>query len=1130
MREFACATLVVALFGCAEAPPTTRDDPAFERFRADVVPILERRCAIGCHGVPAERWSPDGDEHGGLQFPIAREDGRIPAGALHLVYDRARDTKHRLEPGTNADFSPILRHPTADEYGGLSHSGWDVFATPEDPDYRTLRRWVELEVGRLPADAPPPPAEAFFRDRVLGVMVRNGCFLQSCHGPGAFSDLKLMPPLPRADAAHDPAAGFSPRMVHHNRMQMLGKKTRFANLGGDLLLSRLLVKNLPIEAGGVHQRGGNGQFFEDADDPDVRTLIEWMKLERAALTARLTSGGAPVGAPGVLRGVLFVRRPSAARRRFFEVDPFQPTAELWIAPAGDGPPFPLSRGLFDAPIDIQGADVRYDGRAVVFSVRASSEAGFRIYELELDANLRARPGSLRRLTDGPARTEDGTLVHHVDPLYTPGPKDKDALDDVAVAFASNAAGDWAPAAPYALLGEADGGDLDTVVDAQRTEAPGTLTGLRLSFVDGPLAGTWRHILRHEADPASVVGARLVLDRALPEAPDRRSVYTIETADPLWTSSYDIWRVLPGRPGGARQMTFTSAQDRHPTMRATGEVMFTSVRNVGYQAGRPVYNGAIFRVMAGGFDYHIQGGNRSRHPLYVDSRELPQGLEIRLVTDPLGWWGAGALMLVDHGFGVNIEPDNPVDRVPLGPDAPFGSASTRFLPAQLPLFPETGHHAVTSAGRSPGGSFRDPYPLPDGRILVAHTSQAVDHLDPSRPPEWDLYALEFPGSLQRPDGTGVGPVELHRLSGSTRGASETHPRPIMVRLKEKQHPPQKFAWRADGKKPERVDGVLRMPANAPAVIECYDYPLLESFLTDFAPVGPRRFRDDDDLPPHERVAGIRVLAQQPPHRADVRRVDTADPFATARGLGVHAPSTIVAEVPLEPDGSFQVQVPTEVPLRVQGTNADGMAIHSMNRWFYLQPGEKLTFSIPRSVFPLRCAGCHGALTGDRTDALGPPDGVTSASRVMATWNPETHRRRPPHRPRPRAIDFRRDVQPILDRACVRCHDERTPPDLRGAPTAHFTVAYESLHALADPDSGDFANKRYIAEREASSAASYLFEKLTGRELLAPAVLDTPGAPHPKAPLSDADLRTLVRWVDLGATFVGATGPAAIERER
>ena len=271
--------------------------------------------------------------------------------------------------------------------------------------------------------------------------------------------------------------------------------------------------------------------------------------------------------------------------------------------------------------------------------------------------------------------------------------------------------------------------------------------------------------------------------------------------------------------------------------------------------------------------------------------------------------------------------------------------------------------------------------------------------------------------------------------------------------------------------------------------------------------------------------MRIVAQEPLRRSDIATISApnGDPFATRVSLGVHTRKRIIAEIPLEPDGSFYAQVPTEVPLIVQGLNRDRMALHSMNRWFYLQPGEKLTFSIPRKIFPTLCSGCHGALTGQPQHALGPPDIVSSPSRVLATWDPVTRTRRKPYNTRkgaslPRSIDFRRDIQPILDQRCVSCHDGTSPQsarlDLRGTPTEHYTVSYETLHRLRDPRSGNFGDKLYVNEREALAVESYLIEKLTGRELKAPQKLTTPGVPHPASdPLSDDELLMLIRWIDV-----------------
>jgi hypothetical protein len=129
--------------------------------------------------------------------------------------------------------------------------------------------------------------------------------------------------------------------------------------------------------------------------------------------------------------------------------------------------------------------------------------------------------------------------------------------------------------------------------------------------------------------------------------------------------------------------------------------------------------------------------------------------------------------------------------------------------------------------------------------------------------------------------------------------------------------------------------------------------------------------------------------------------------------------------------------------------------------------------------------------------------------MATWNPQERTRRAPVAQGATpgdyiAIDFARDVQPLLDRHCVRCH-QGGGLDLRGNPTRHYSVAYESLHQLRDPRSGNHADKKYINEREALSAQSPLIDKLMSE-----------GHRY----LSDDELLTLIRWIDIGATFRGA----------
>lgn len=1114
-------------------------------FEERVVPIFERRCSTGCHGVAQADYAAfmdNPDNAVGLFWPIDPVTGRMPSDPalrddLWEVVTGHADDAHgdhgsRLDYDAPAEFSPLLRAPLAFDAGGTVHGSSEVFASTDDPDYQALLTWAQHEIDAAKssvassASASTSRAQAYFRDEVIGVLERNGCMLSSCHGTHVFNDLKLARPLPTIDTIdtrrNDRTARFSPRELASLRRAVLGDVARLVNLGGDVEQSRVLLKNIPIRHGGVHHRGGNEQFLDGPDDPDYATLVQWMTLERNELATRLSSAQRPIPTDrlGQLQGVAFLAGPRHTPRRFFDIDTFWPDTGLYVLPTGSDTAVRIAG---DESSEVHSFDVRYDAKAIVFAMRRRAEEGFALYQLELDADLRPRPNSLERLSPPATRRDDDALVHHIDPVYIPrrstidDPSLDAALDLVDIAYASNEAAGMTASDALGRLGEADTGTPSTIVDYERTERPGTFDNVPVHIVAGPLAGQSRTVVRHD-------DAGLHLDRPLPAAPDLRTVYVLDTDDPDFRPSFAIWRADPTDfESTRRRVTHSHTQQRRPSLRTTGEIMFTSVRNRGYQMDRPVFNGAIYRVQAGGFDYHIQGGNRSRFPLYMDSRELPSGLEVRQVLDPRNLWGGGALLLVDHGFGVNVEPANPVDHVALGRDDGFAStASLRFLPTQLPIFPDRGPAAVHHTGVSPGGSLRDAVPLPDGSLLVAHTDASLDHLDPDADPDWNLARLRFDhGRVHVDDARSLGTPRLDAIEGAQRpDRAEFMPRPIVVRLKEKSRTHQKFSPLPAGAPLVDERGIWRASDALPGRIECYDFPLLQSFLEQFAPVGERDFAED-------RVRHVRIVEQLPLSRDELGHPDefdgVDDPFATRVGMGAHHRQRIVAEVPLETDGSFYAEVPANVPLLLQALDADKMAYLSTSRWFYVQPGEKLTFSIPRSIFPTRCAGCHGALTGERDDAIGPPDVVSAASRVMATWNPLLARRREPHRQPPTTVDFVRDVQPILDRHCVSCHAGSAPAaglDLRGDPDGPYTVAYRSLHALRDPAARNFGDKRYVDEREGLSRESHLIEWLVGRELDAPAALPHPGRAHPQGDrLTAAERLTLTRWIDLGATFRG-----------
>jgi formylglycine-generating enzyme required for sulfatase activity len=124
-----------------------------------------------------------------------------------------------------------------------------------------------------------------------------------------------------------------------------------------------------------------------------------------------------------------------------------------------------------------------------------------------------------------------------------------------------------------------------------------------------------------------------------------------------------------------------------------------------------------------------------------------------------------------------------------------------------------------------------------------------------------------------------------------------------------------------------------------------------------------------------------------------------------------PKRILGTVPVHEDGSAFFKVPANTPLFVQPLDAEGKSLQVMRSWFTAMPGETLS-----------CIGCHER----QNDA--PPARVAAASRHAPTDI------EPWHGP-VRGFSYNREVQPVLDRRCVGCHngqprkDSKSIPDLR-----------------------------------------------------------------------------------------------------
>jgi hydrazine synthase alpha subunit-like protein len=136
--------------------------------------------------------------------------------------------------------------------------------------------------------------------------------------------------------------------------------------------------------------------------------------------------------------------------------------------------------------------------------------------------------------------------------------------------------------------------------------------------------------------------------------------------------------------------------------------------------------------------------------------------------------------------------------------------------------------------------------------------------------------------------------------------------------------------------------------------------------------------------------------------------------------------ILGTVPVEKDGSVYFEVPAETFVYFQLLDDNGMMVQSMRSGTLVQPGETTG-----------CVGCHDhrlASPASKKDFT--PIALKRPAQKLTGW----------YGP-PREFSFIREVQPVLDKYCVKCHDFGTEPgkklNLAGDRTMTFNVSYNEM---------------------------------------------------------------------------------------
>ncbi len=123
-----------------------------------------------------------------------------------------------------------------------------------------------------------------------------------------------------------------------------------------------------------------------------------------------------------------------------------------------------------------------------------------------------------------------------------------------------------------------------------------------------------------------------------------------------------------------------------------------------------------------------------------------------------------------------------------------------------------------------------------------------------------------------------------------------------------------------------------------------------------------------------------------------------------GTGSWDVKVILGDATVHSDGSAMFEAPARTPVYFQALNEKNQVIQTMRSWATLMPGESFS-----------CVGCHE----NKKDT---PKAMAKVAMAMKA-GPEKLK---PFYGSPRGFSFPKEIQPILDKHCVKCHK----PDAEG----------------------------------------------------------------------------------------------------
>nr|MBC8373283.1 hypothetical protein [Planctomycetota bacterium] len=270
-----------------------------------------------------------------------------------------------------------------------------------------------------------------------------------------------------------------------------------------------------------------------------------------------------------------------------------------------------------------------------------------------------------------------------------------------------------------------------------------------------------------------------------------------------------------------------------------------------------------------------------------------------------------------------------------------------------------------------------------------------------------------------------------------------------------------------------------------------------------------------------IKHIRIM-EQVPRPWSARRTDRSDLFSKQHvvlskgtNIGLKVQWGIV---PVEPDGSAHFVVPADRNIYFQVLDENYLAVQTERSYVNYRPGETRA-----------CIGCHETPNSAAE--------VRGGGAVKALKRPPSLPAAQPGDKLPqRTLHYPTDVQPVLDKHCIKCHNPKKPKkesgglDLSGRATGHFSVSYEALmgkigKSMAPVSENSKPTVGYLPARSSFSFKTTIVAMLSkGKVRLPDKALAEKAAKlakdHKEVNLSVGELLKISNWVEANCQYYGS----------